>query len=58
MKFDSNTIRLMGRITDRMDLVRKHPHRYEVDAETLDALARTLERLETLLPRITIVTAG
>ena len=58
MKFDNNTIRLMSRVTDRMDLVRKYPHRYDIDAETLEALARSLERLETLLPRITTIKAG
>ena len=58
MKFDNTTIRLMSRVIDRMDLVRKNPHRYEIDAETLEALARSLERLEALLPRITTIKAG
>ena len=58
MKFDNNTIRLMGRVIDRIDLVRKNPHRYEIDAETLSAISRHLEQLEGLLPRITTIKAG
>ena len=30
MKFDPQTIRLLGRLTDQMNLIRKGPHRYQV----------------------------
>ena len=58
MNLDSKTIRLMGRVTDRMDLVRKNPHRYQIDPETLRTLGATLETLEGLLSRISTIKAG
>lgn len=58
MKLDSTTIRLLGRLTDRMDLIRKNPHRYEIDAGSLGQIAPVAERLEALLATIKIIKAG
>jgi hypothetical protein len=58
MKFDVNTLRVLSRITDRMDLIRKHPHRYEIDAEVLAQLGQAAQRVEDLLTKIRIVKAG
>ena len=41
-----------------MDLVRKNPHRYEIDAEVLKELAEVARRLEALLAKIQTITAG
>jgi hypothetical protein len=58
MKFDVKTIRLLGRITDRMDLIRKHPHRYDIAPEDLTELSVAAETVERLLAKVKIITAG
>jgi hypothetical protein len=58
MKLDPKTTRLLGRITDRMDLIRKNPHRYEIDADVMTELAEVAGRLEGLLTRIQTIKAG
>lgn len=58
MKFDPQTIRLLGRLTDRMDLIRKNPHRYEVHAVVQTEIESAAQRLETLLAKVTIIKAG
>lgn len=58
MKFDVTTLRALGRITDRMDLIRKNPHRYEIDAETLAQLAVAARQIEELLTKVTVIKAG
>jgi hypothetical protein len=58
MKLDVTTLRALGRITDRMDLIRKNPHRYEIDAEALAKLAVAARQIEELLTKVTIIKAG
>lgn len=58
MALDPQTIRLFSRLTDRMDLIRKHPHRYEIDAAALEALRPVAAQLEALLANIRTIKAG
>jgi hypothetical protein len=58
MKFDVKTLRTLSRLTDRMDLIRKNPHRYEIDSEALDQLSQAAQRLEELLTEVKIIKAG
>jgi hypothetical protein len=58
MKLDPKTIRVLSRLTDRMDLIRKSPHRYEIDADDLTALVPVAEQLEARLAAIRIIKAG
>lgn len=58
MKFDVQTLRILSRITDRIDLIRKHPHRYEIDAEVLGQLTPAAQRVEELLTKVRIIKAG
>ena len=58
MKLDIKTVRLLSRITDRMDLIRKNPHRSELDAEDLTEIAAAAERLEHSLARVRVIKAG
>jgi hypothetical protein len=58
MKLDVKTIRLLGRLTDRMDLIRKHPHRYEIDPENMPELDAVAHQLETLLAKIRTIKMG
>jgi hypothetical protein len=58
MKIDVKTLRVLSRITDRIDLIRKHPHRYEIDAEALDQLGQAAQRVEDLLVKVKIIKAG
>jgi len=58
MKFDPQTIRLLGRLTDRMDLIRKNPHRYQVQPAVEVEIDAAAQRLETLLAKVTIIKAG
>lgn len=58
MKLDVKTVRLLDRLTDRMNLIRKNPHRYEVDEDVQQALGRTCEELERLLATIRTIKAG
>lgn len=58
MALDPKTIRILSRLTDRMDLIRKHPHRYEIAHDDLAALTPVAEQLETLLSSIKIIKAG
>jgi hypothetical protein len=58
MNFDPQTIRLLGRLTDRMDLIRKNPHRYQVPPAVEREIESTAERLEALLTKVTIIRAG
>jgi hypothetical protein len=58
MALDPKTIRILSRLTDRMDLIRKHPHRYEIAADDLQLLMPVAEQLETLLSSIKIIKAG
>ncbi len=58
MKLDPKTIRVLSRLTDRMDLVRKSPHRYEIAPDDLAALVPVAEQLETLLGAIRVIKAG
>ena len=58
MKLDVKTVRLLGRLTDRMNLIRKHPHRYEIDPENMTELDAAAHRLETLLEKIRTIKMG
>ncbi len=58
MALDPKTVRLLSRLTDRMDLIRKHPHRYEIAPDDLAALMPIAEQLETLLTSIKTIKAG
>lgn len=58
MKFDTKTIRVLSRITDRMDLIRKNPHRYEIEPDDLTALAAAAQRVEDLLVNVRTLKAG
>ena len=58
MKFDPQTIRLLGRLTDRMDLIRKNPHRYKVQPAVETELASVAHKLEGLLDKVTTIKAG
>jgi hypothetical protein len=58
MKFDINTVRLLHRLTDRMNLIRKHPLRYEIDADALAELQTTAGQLEEVLTKIKTVPVG
>ena len=58
MKFDPQVIRLLGRLTDRMDSIRKNPHRYEVPPAVAHEIEEYARRLETQLAKVTTVKAG
>jgi ribosomal protein S15P/S13E len=58
MKLDVNTIRVLGRLTDRMNLIRKHPHRYEIDPESMHELGAVAHQLEALLAKIKTIKVG
>lgn len=58
MKLDPLTVRLLYRLTARLDLIRRSPLRYDVDQEDLDALRHRLSELEGVLDRIRIVKVG
>ena len=58
MKFDVNTVRLLHRLTDRMNLIRKHPLRYEIDPDALQKLQATAVQLEEVLTKIKTVPVG
>jgi hypothetical protein len=58
MQFDVKTIRVLGRITDRMDLIRKNPHRYEIDADTLAEVSSAAQKLDELLTKVRTIKAG
>ena len=58
MALDPKTTRLLSRLTDRMDLIRKHPHRYEIAQDDLSALMPVAEQLEALLTSIKTIKAG
>jgi hypothetical protein len=58
MKFHPQVVRLLGRLTDRMDVIRKNPHRYEVAPGVEDEIQKLAERLEVLLSKITTIKAG
>jgi hypothetical protein len=58
MKFDVNTVRILHRLTDRMNLIRKHPLRYEIDADALEELQTTAVQLEEVLTKIKTVPVG
>ena len=58
MKFDVTTVRLLGRLTDRMNLIRKHPLRYEIDPENMTELSAVAQRLEALLEKIRTIKMG
>jgi hypothetical protein len=58
MKFDVQTIRSMGRMTDRMDSIRKNPHRYEVAPEIHHEIAAHAKALEELLTKVTVIKAS
>jgi hypothetical protein len=52
------TLRALGRITDRMDLIRKNPHRYVIDPEVLAKLAVAARQVEELLTKVRTIKAG
>jgi hypothetical protein len=58
MKFDTNTVRLLHRLTDRMNLIRKHPLRYDIDPDALKRLQATAVELEEVLTKIKTVPVG
>ena len=58
MTFDPQTIRLLGRLTDRMDQIRKNPHRYQVPPVVEQEIESAAERLEALLAKVTTIKAG
>lgn len=58
MKLDIRTLRLFNRVTDRMNEIRKNPHRYDIDAEDMDELAALTEKLEQRLLKVKVITAN
>ena len=58
MQFDLKTIRQLGRITDRMNLIRKNPRWYEIDHADLAELGTAASRIEEILARIKTIRAG
>jgi hypothetical protein len=58
MKFDVDTVRLLHRLTDRMNLIRNHPLRYEIDPAALQQLQATAVQLEQVLTKIKTVPVG
>jgi len=58
MKFDPQTIRLLGRLTDRMNLIRKGPHRYKVPPAVEAEITAHAHKLEALLDKVTTIKAG
>jgi hypothetical protein len=58
MKLDVKTVRLLDRLTDRMNLIRKNPHRYEIDEDVQKRLAEACGEVETLLSKIRVIKAG
>ena len=58
MKFDPQTIRLLGRLTDQMNLIRKGPHRYQVHPAVEAEIAAAAHKLESLLAKVTTIKAG
>ena len=58
IKFDVKTIRILGRLTDRMDAIRKNPHRYEIEADDLTEIHDACVRLEAVLVRVKTLKAG
>jgi hypothetical protein len=57
-KFDPQTIRVLGRVTDKLNAIRKNPHRYEVPAGVAQEMEKLAERLEALADRVTTIKAG
>lgn len=57
-QLDLKTVRVLGRLTDRMNLIRKHPLRYEIDPDHLTELQTVATRLEELLDKIKTVKMG
>ena len=55
---DPYAIRLLSRLTDRMDLIRKNPHRYRIEPRDRDEIVQIAEQLELLLTRIQTIKAG
>lgn len=58
MNFDPQTIRLLGRITDRADLIRKNPHRYRVEPAVQAEIEAAARRLEQALAKVSVIKAG
>jgi hypothetical protein len=58
MKLDLKTVRVLGRLTDRMNLIRKQPLRYEIDADHFAELQSVAHRLEELLDKIKTIKMG
>jgi hypothetical protein len=58
MTLTTKTVRLLSRLTDRMDLIRKNPHRYEIAEADLAELDEAARRVEDILARITTIKAG
>ena len=57
MKADNTTIRLLDRVTDRLNAIRKHPRRYEMTVEDHALLRDTAQKLEEILGRVRVVTS-
>lgn len=58
MKFDPQVIRLLGRVTDRLDQIRKNPHRYQVQPAVASEIENHAAQLEALLTKVTTIKAG
>ena len=58
MKLDPKTIRLFNRLTDRMNLIRKHPNHYEIADDDFTALVPVAQQLEGLLETIKTIKVG
>ena len=58
MALDLKTIRLLSRLTDRMNLIRKHPNHYELAPADHAALMPVAEQLEALLEAIKVIKGG
>jgi hypothetical protein len=58
MKLDVDTLRRLGRIADRVGLIRRNPHWYEADPKVVDELRQAAERVEELLGRVKTIKAG
>ena len=58
MTLDISTVRVLSRITDRLDLIRKHPRRYDVAPDDLAMIRNRAEEFERLLEHIKVIKVG
>jgi hypothetical protein len=58
MKLDHQTLRVLGRLTDHMNLIRKRPQLYDVEPTDLQLISSVAAELESLLTRVKPVPVG